>query len=77
MNWLEPPNFRGMITPYGAHTGHMNNFALLRALASEQRARDASDPATKKEWEALAIEWHLLATMTEKATNKVPQAKSG
>ncbi len=55
----------------------MNNFALPRALASEQRARDASDPAIKKEWEALAIEWHLLATMTEKATNKVPQAKSG
>ncbi len=55
----------------------MNNFALLRALASEQRARDASDPAIKKEWEALAIEWHLLATMTEKTINKVPQAKSG
>ncbi|MGC1652407.1 MAG: hypothetical protein WA722_06275 [Candidatus Sulfotelmatobacter sp.] len=55
----------------------MNNFALLRALASEQRARDASDPAIKKEWEALAIEWHLLANATEKTTNKVPQAKSG
>jgi hypothetical protein len=55
----------------------MNNFALLRALASEQRAHDASDPAIKKEWEALAIEWHLLATTSEKTTNKVPQAKSG
>jgi len=54
----------------------MNNFALLRALASEQRARDASDPAIQKEWEALAIEWHLLATMTEKTINKVLQAKS-
>jgi hypothetical protein len=48
----------------------MNNFALLRALASEQRAHDASDPAIKKEWEALALEWHLLATKSEKTTSK-------
>jgi hypothetical protein len=55
----------------------MNNFALLRAIASEQRARDASDPAIRKEWEALAIEWHLLASTTEKTNNKVSQTKSG
>ena len=30
----------------------------LRALASEQHAREASDPAIKKEWENLAIQWH-------------------
>jgi hypothetical protein len=45
-----------------------SNLALLRALASEQRAREASDPAIKKEWEALAIEWHQLATVIVKAT---------
>jgi hypothetical protein len=45
-----------------------SNLALLRALASEQRARDASDPAIKKEWEALAIEWHQLATAITKTT---------
>ena len=33
----------------------------LRALASEQHAREASDPAIKKEWEDLAIQWHLIA----------------
>jgi hypothetical protein len=33
----------------------------LRALASEQRAREASDPEIKKEWEDLAIQWHLIA----------------
>jgi hypothetical protein len=38
-----------------------SNLALLRALASEQRARDASDPIVEKEWETLAIEWHQLA----------------
>ena len=45
-----------------------SNLALLRALASEQRARDASDPTVKKEWEALAIEWHQLATVIVKTT---------
>jgi hypothetical protein len=55
----------------------MNNFALLRALASEERARDATDPAIRKEWEALALEWHLFATTTEKTASKVPQAKNG
>jgi len=34
----------------------------LRAIQSEQRARDASDPLSKAEWEELAIEWHALAS---------------
>jgi hypothetical protein len=33
----------------------------LRAIQNEQRARAASDPIVKAEWEALAIEWHALA----------------
>jgi hypothetical protein len=33
----------------------------LRAIQNEQRARAASDPIIKAEWEALAIEWHALA----------------
>ena len=55
----------------------MDNFALLRALSAEKQALEASDPAVKKEWEALAIEWHLLATITEKMINKAPHAKCG
>jgi hypothetical protein len=35
----------------------------LRALASEQRAREALDPAIKKEWEDLAIQWYLIANI--------------
>lgn len=58
------------------HNLSMDNFALLKALASEERARNASDPAVKREWEALAIEWHLLATMIAKATTNVSHAKS-
>jgi len=52
----------------------MDNFALLRA-SQAKRAREAFDPAIKKEWEALAIEWHLVATRSAKTANKVPQAK--
>ena len=44
----------------GSHLGHMQNIALLRALGCEQQAREASDSAIRKEWEALAIEWHQV-----------------
>jgi hypothetical protein len=45
----------------------------LRALASEQRAREASDPAIKKEWEDLAIQWHLIAYITAEQRGHVPR----
>ena len=48
----------------------MDSFALLRAMASDERARDACDPAIRKEWEALAIEWHQLATAITKAPKR-------
>ncbi len=47
-----------------------SNLALLRALASEQHARDVSDPIVKKEWEALSIEWYQLATAIAKAPKR-------
>jgi hypothetical protein len=51
---------------------HMNLQARLfqselhrsRALLNEERSRSTNDPAVKREWEELAIEWHLLATTT-------------
>jgi hypothetical protein len=33
----------------------------LRAVTCEQRAGQVTDRALKREWEELAIEWHLLA----------------
>jgi hypothetical protein len=45
----------------------------LRALASEQHARNASDPAIKKEWEDLAIQWHLIAHIAAELRGGVPQ----
>jgi hypothetical protein len=35
----------------------------LKAIASEQRAKDATDPILRQDWEELAIEWHLLANL--------------
>jgi hypothetical protein len=43
----------------------------LRAIDCERRARDASDPLIKREWEELAIEWHLLANA--EASGEAPQ----
>ena len=45
----------------------------LRALASEQRAREASDPAIKKEWEDLAIQWHLIAHIAAELRGQRPR----
>jgi hypothetical protein len=45
----------------------------LRAAQSEQRARDASDPLIKAEWEELAIEWHLLANAVAQASGEALQ----
>jgi hypothetical protein len=45
----------------------------LRALASEQRAREVLDPAIKKEWEDLAIQWHLIAHIAAELLGHVPK----
>lgn len=43
----------------------MANLSYLyrsRAVACEQHVRTAPDMATRKEWQELAIQWHLLAS---------------
>jgi hypothetical protein len=45
----------------------------LRALASEQHAREASNPAIKKEWEDLAIQWHLIAHIAAELRGHLPR----
>ena len=45
----------------------------LRAVQSEQRARNASDPLVKAEWNELAIEWHLLAGAVAQAAGEAPE----
>ncbi len=45
----------------------------LRALQNEQRARAVSDALIRAEWEALAIEWHSLASAAAQATDDLEQ----
>jgi hypothetical protein len=50
-----------------------SNVYRLRAVACEQRSKQTADPTVKKEWDELAIEWHLLANIVAQATNKIPK----
>jgi hypothetical protein len=45
----------------------------LKALACEQRASHSSDPASKQDWEELAIEWHTVANFAARETGENPQ----
>jgi hypothetical protein len=44
-----------------------------RAIATEQQAREAPDPARKREWEELAMAWHLKAHLAAKESGDVTQ----
>jgi hypothetical protein len=35
----------------------------LKALFSEQRARESTNQQSKHDWEELAIEWHMMANL--------------
>jgi hypothetical protein len=39
----------------------------LKALECEQRARETTDPASKENWQELAIEWHAIANADDDA----------
>jgi hypothetical protein len=38
----------------------------MKAQVCEQRAVEASDPTSKRDWEELAIEWHTMASFAAK-----------
>jgi hypothetical protein len=35
----------------------------LKALFSEQRARQSREPRSRRDWEEMAIEWHAMANL--------------
>jgi hypothetical protein len=39
----------------------------MKALFSEQRARESSEPTSRSNWEELAIEWHTMANLADGA----------
>jgi hypothetical protein len=45
----------------------------LKALECDQRAREATDPASKASWQELAIEWHAIANVTATAADDASQ----
>jgi hypothetical protein len=49
----------------------------LRALASEQRARNAPDRGIKREWEDLALQWHLVAHVAAELRGEIPDIDGG
>jgi hypothetical protein len=44
-----------------------------RAVACEQRCREISDPALKREWQDLAIQWHLMSNVAAQADGQISQ----
>jgi hypothetical protein len=47
----------------------------LKAFVCEQRARETADPASKENWQELAIEWHTIASATAKIDDDAPQVQ--
>jgi hypothetical protein len=47
----------------------------LKALECEQRARETTDPASKENWQELAIEWHAIANATANADDDACQVQ--
>ena len=43
----------------------------LKAQFSEARARESTDPTSKRDWEELAIEWHMMASLAAGAGGKI------
>jgi hypothetical protein len=42
----------------------------IKALMCEQRATEVSDPASKRDWAELAIEWHTMASLAARANGE-------
>jgi hypothetical protein len=47
----------------------------LKAQVCEQRAIEASDPTSKRDWEELAIEWHTMASFAARVNGKAAQVE--
>jgi hypothetical protein len=53
-----------------APTGSRAGVFRLKALFSEERARESTDPTSRKDWEELAIEWHMMAHLAASANDE-------
>jgi hypothetical protein len=51
-------------------TTNRTDMYRLKAQVCEQRAIEASDPTSKRDWEELAIEWHTMASFAANVNGK-------
>jgi len=47
----------------------------LKALFSEQRARESNDPRSRLDWEELAIEWHAMASLAAPTDGEISKTE--
>jgi cell division protein FtsL len=45
----------------------------MKALLSEQQARESTDQRSKRDWEELAVEWHSMAQTARVSELKLPE----
>jgi hypothetical protein len=60
--------------PQGLHhmtTDDRSEMFRTKAIVCEQRGRESLDPAIKREWEELAIEWRALANFAATETGEI------
>jgi hypothetical protein len=48
----------------------------LKAQFSEQRAQEATDPWSKRDWEELGTEWHMMANLAAAANPEISQTEA-
>jgi hypothetical protein len=71
--WLIYINLTIEARAYNEHMNAQSHTFRLRAIQNEQRAAAASDPNIRAEWEALAIEWHALASAVSQSSGEDDQ----
>ena len=45
----------------------------VKALVCEQHARETTDRAIRRQWEDLAIQWHLMANQAARLSGQASQ----
>jgi hypothetical protein len=56
-----------------APVNNRSSIFRLKALFSEQRAKESREPRSRDDWEELAIEWHMLANLAADAKRESTQ----
>ena len=58
------------VLPHAPITSRSGVFRL-KALFSEERARESTDPTSRDDWQELAIEWHMMANLAADESGEI------